>query len=281
MEGLERQAALLKVAHEAAKLVWSAGKALEKDRAQKAVDEARAALLKFKKLLKESPDVEQLVSPLVAAAQEIEREAQQRLRRRWAQMAAEVAKELDSSPLRLEGQVPLLRAGPFAIEFLPTGKAVLYLGPKKYRLGVCPLESEKVAELLKNEYERLFQAVTKPEEFIRDLYTAYRVVLFKRGAGLGARVPIVEVLLEMALMRQRPGFKADPVREKYTSYGRVEFAVDLARLENTLVPGVGRVLRLHVATMSQTRRETDHLWVPVGGFVGTHYSDMDFVEAPQ
>jgi hypothetical protein len=102
------------------------------------------------------------------------------------------------------------------------------------------------------------------------------VALVRRGEEAGRRVPLVALLAEVAMGRQDAAFMSDPRRELFASYGRVEFAADLSRLR-TRRHG-DRELRLEVATLAQTRKPEDHLFVPHGRSVdGTCYATAAFV----
>ena len=89
-------------------------------------------------------------------------------------------------------------------------------------------------------------------------------------------VPIIGVMQEMAFLKQKRSFRTDPTREHFTSYGRVKFSYDLARLKTRRLGG--KELRLGVASMQQTKSEKTSLWVPklLHGN-GTHYASVLFV----
>ena len=82
-------------------------------------------------------------------------------------------------------------------------------------------------------------------------------------------------MTNMAFLMQKPTFLTDPRRESFTPYGRVEFAADLSRLKNRTIREW--TLRLDVATMVQTKRLEDHLWIPRNPD-GAHYATASFVK---
>ena len=203
--------------------------------------------------------------------------AEAELERERAVMAGRVATLLQAHGLHVEGNLPLLRAGSFTLEltFGTKGQCLVWLGPKKIRLAACGLDAEVIATRVAELDAQLFGGEFDEAAFLADLERAYRVALLRTGHAAGERVPITLLLAEVAFQRQDPAFLADPRRELFTTYGRLELATRLARLRSRRLGPLE--LRLEVATMAQTRRPEDYLWVPHGRSVeGTNYSTACF-----
>jgi hypothetical protein len=277
----ERIDAFLKAARSvatAAKAAEAAGKILEKDGAAagtvvEACDEALSA---FKKVLPVDRDA-LAARDEIAARGEAARTA---LERERALLAGQVATALGKAGLKVEGHLPLLRAGAIHLEFAfgAKGRCTLWLGPRHERLAECTLEADAIAAKVLELDRALFGGDFDEAAFLRELREAYRVCCVRAGVPEGERVPVTALMAEMAFRRQRPAFHADPVREHYSPYGRVDFATALGRVKSRRTGD--RELRLDVATMTQTKRPEDHLWVPRGrSGDGAHHATAAFVKA--
>lgn len=204
--------------------------------------------------------------------------AREELERERALLAGTVAQILGREGLRVDGNLPTLRAGALTLEFAfgTKGLCTLWLGPRIARLATCPLEASAIATRVVEFDRTLFRGEFDESAFLADLWQAYRAATHRLGRAEGERVPLTSLLVQMAFLRQKPTFLADPRRELFTPYGRVEFAAELSRLKTRGV--AGRELRLDVATMTQTKRPEDHLWVPRGPD-GVRYATASFVRA--
>jgi len=81
---------------------------------------------------------------------------------------------------------------------------------------------------------------------------------------------------EMSFLKQKRSFRIDPKKENFTSYGRVKFSYDLAKLKTRRFGD--KELRLVVASLEQTKKEETSLWVPkIPQGDGTHYASVVFV----
>jgi len=212
------------------------------------------------------------------------REAQEKFKN---SIASDLAALVKPHGLEIQGNFPQLRCGVFTLlfSFDKGGSVTVYYGPKVTNLKKVPIEAAKISEAILSLRKELDDPPLHEEQFMEDLYRAYARV-FSRGGG-GARqdeghpsVPIVDVLTEMALLKQKRSFHIDPRKENYTSYGRARFSYDLARLKAKKLGT--KELRLLVASLEQTRKEETSLWVPIipqGD--GTHYAFVSFREIRQ
>jgi len=206
-------------------------------------------------------------------------ESRQRLERERAILAGAVAKKLGEAGLKVSGNLPTLFAGFFSMEFTfgSKGLCTLWLGPRKYRLGTAPLDADAIATLLLFFNDRLFSGSFDEQAFMVEVETAYRVALVRAGAGYGRPIPLAEIIPELALMRQKDTFLLDPRKESFVSWGRAEFAAAMSRVRNRTAGDVE--MRLDVATMSQTRKPADHVWIPrPGSLEGMNFATIRFLK---
>jgi hypothetical protein len=188
-----------------------------------------------------------------------------------ARLAAEVATRL-SPETPLGGQLPELRWGLLRLEFRLSGprpQVVLWYGPRVAALGRVPPEAERICAAAREARASLDREPLEPQTFFARVREAYEAARRRRDLSQGVPVPILEVLRDLALSRQSAAFRADPIREKFRSYGRVQFSYDLFRA------GTHGEIVLGVAAHAQTRRPEDHLWVPTSPTGdGTHFATL-------
>lgn len=204
-------------------------------------------------------------------------ETRQRVDRERALLAGSVAKKLAGQGMKVSGNLPTLFAGFFSLEFTfgSKGQCTVWMGPGKYRLGTVPLDADAIVALVCVLQDRLFPADFDEALFLADLEKACRVAALRAGIQPGKPVPLADVVPEMAFSRQKEAFRLDPRKETFTPWGRVEFAAALSRLKTRVTGDLE--MRLDVATMTQTRKASDHLWVPRPGSVeGMNFSTIRF-----
>lgn len=236
------------------------------------VAEALEVALKALDAVTETDAVVQSVRQALETARS---EARAALEHERALLAGRVAAGLQAVGITVEGNLPLLRAGAFTLEFDFGGKVkvTIWFGPKKERLAVLPLDVEAVVRKVQELHNTLFPKEDDPS-LLPVLERAYRMCLARFALPDGERVPITALMAEVAFLRQDERFVTDPRREHYRPFGRVEFAAALSRLR-TLRLG-SRELRLDVASFSQTRKPVDYLWVPRGPD-GVHIATAAFI----
>lgn len=118
-----------------------------------------------------------------------------------------------------------------------------------------------------------------PEAWFDRLLTAYRRVL--NGRPLGERVPLVDLLPEVAFLAQSERFRRDPSRDHYQPYGRVRLAWDLARLRKR--GGLrrhGLRVSLGSATLGTTKNKDEVLYLEDEGGRGQYYLTLWFTPEP-
>lgn len=238
----------------------------------------REAATKVAETLAKIPGIESEARALAAEAKASADAAGRVLDRERAVLAGKVVAALRQAGIPVDGNLPTLRAGVFSLEFsfLAKGACTIWFGPKKERLASCPLDPEAIASKVVELDRALLADDPAGGDFLADLDRAYRVAAFRKGVADGERVPLPLVMAELAFARQDATFLADPRREHFETFGRVEFAARLSRQRERR--HADRELRLDVATMAQTRKPEDHLWVPTGRTGdGTNFATLRFV----
>ncbi len=111
-----------------------------------------------------------------------------------------------------------------------------------------------------------------PEEFFDQLRRAWT------RAGRGDWVELVDVLPELALIKQSAAFRKDPTAKCFQPYPRVQFAYDLWRLRRDRCLGAnGWRLTLGSATGGSTRDKSRVLWLEDGRGGGQYHLTLRFV----
>ena len=181
-----------------------------------------------------------------------------------ALLAGQVAAALKSKGFSVEGNLPLLRVGAITLEleFGTKPQVLVWFGPRKERLASCDMDPSEVADAVTTLDAQLFRSPLDTDSLLAELFQAYRVALTRHALLPGSRVPLPALMVELTVGRQKTSFMADPKRENFRGCSRAEFAASLSRL--TVRRQGNDELRFDVATMDQSRRQEDHLWVPRG-----------------
>jgi hypothetical protein len=236
---------------------------------------------KLDKTLGKLKNLEELIATAGEWREKLLKEASQAQERFKNTIAAELAELLKPHGLEIRGNFPELKCGILTLHFSfkKGGSVRIYYGPKISLLKKVRVEAKKIAEEVISLLRGLNDPPLDDERFIKELYTSYSRALSREGRKneeerLSA-VPIGAVMQEIAFLKQKRSFCIDPKKENFTSYGRVKFSYDLARLKIRRFEK--KELRLVVASMEQTKKEETSLWVPKipqGG--GTHYAFVVF-----
>ncbi len=237
---------------------------------------------KLDRTLSKLNDLHGLILKARGLQQELLKEASLAQERFKNSIAAELADFLRPHDLEITGNFPELKCGILTLifSFGKGGIVKVYYGPRISLLKKVPVEAKKIGEAVLSILKELNDPPLDDEEFIKQIYMSYLSALTREGKRdedeQPSAVPIVGVMQEMAFLKQKRSFRTDPTREHFTSYGRVKFSYDLARLKTRRLGD--RELRLGVASMQQTKSEKTSLWVPklLQGN-GTHYASVVFV----
>ncbi len=209
------------------------------------------------------------LGPWIEQFEALAREAKNRMRERLGHGISEGLKPLG---VPVQGRFPELAAGPIFMNFKPEqGKVEICLGKGGPVLDKQSIDVAKVVQSVTEQHAALFESAFDAAHFIELVRQA--IVRANRVAerASDAPVPMGELLLELNVVAQGPGFASDPKRSSFKAYTRLMTAVHFFRARP--LQGEDFELRLVVATREQTRKKTDHLYVPTDmrGH-GTHFS---------
>lgn len=116
--------------------------------------------------------------------------------------------------------------------------------------------------------------------WLAQLHDAYQTVRRKRKIG-GSRVNIVEVYLELVILRQSRAFAAEPSKRTFSDYSRAQFIYDFYEFTSRQrLTHQGQVVKVHSATKSQTDSPARSVWLVEGDspYDGRFVADIEFIK---
>lgn len=172
-------------------------------------------------------------------------------------LAVELPKLLDSDNFKIRGAFPKLSTKFYTlvVDFNNNSASVWY-GPEDTLLAKVPLDSATIAQTLKEEHRKLTDRSASPK-FIEALLRAHAILSSQNKTE---KVPLNQLLPLVAVFNQETEFLNDPTRERYRSYGRANFSYDIYKASDKVVSG--KKIDLSTATISESKRKSDYLWVP-------------------
>ena len=106
-----------------------------------------------------------------------------------------------------------------------------------------------------------------PEIFVKDIFQIYSNFLEKESSTSinQGKVPIIKILFEYTLSRQKASFLRNPIKQNFKGYSRWNFGYDLYRLFQ--LDRAKRIINnkelvLVTAPLDKTRNKKDFLWIP-------------------
>lgn len=117
-------------------------------------------------------------------------------------------------------------------------------------------------------------------QWLAQLYEAYQTVQRKRATTV-SRVNIVDVYVEMVLLRQSRAFASEPSKRTFSDYSRAQFIHDFYEFTGRQrLAHKGNVVKVHASTKSQTDSPAKSIWMVEGDspYDGRYLSDMEFVK---
>jgi hypothetical protein len=115
--------------------------------------------------------------------------------------------------------------------------------------------------------------------WLAQLHDAYQIARRKRNAS-AARINIVDVYLELVLLRQGRAFASEPSKRTFTDYSRSQFIYDFYEFTaRRRLAHQGQVVKVHSATKSQTDSPAKSMWIVEGDspYDGRFIADIEFV----
>lgn len=168
---------------------------------------------------------------------------------------------LKKKKFELKGTLPMLRTSLFSfkIDFEKPFISIWY-GPEQERLVNCKLDFKILAETIDKFYNYITNREFNENNFLKKVFRAYEISIFKKGKKYGEQIPIINVLLDYIFLNQNNKFKTNPRKEFYTDYTRFLFSYDLYKLKKRKVQN--NELTLMIATRAYTKKYSDFIWVP-------------------
>lgn len=143
--------------------------------------------------------------------------------------------------------------------------------------GETSVDSEAALKAMLSAAEALNSKNFDAAVFFDNLASAYRRALGSKP--FGERVDIAAILPEMAFLHQDRKFFANPVKETFRPYTRVQFAWDIARMKQAIGLAHGGLrLNFGAATMNTTKNKDNVLYLEAGG-AGQYYLTLWFTKA--
>jgi hypothetical protein len=114
--------------------------------------------------------------------------------------------------------------------------------------------------------------------WLAQLHEAYQIACRKRGVQEG-RINIIDVYMELVLLRQGRAFASEPSKRTFTDYSRAQFIYDFYEVTGReRLAYQGQVVKTHVATKSQTDSPAKSMWIVEGDspYDGRYMADIEF-----
>ncbi len=161
----------------------------------------------------------------------------------------------------LKGTLPVLKTWLFSfnIDFDRLTVSVWY-GPEQERIANFKLDYNFLVEKIDNYYEFIVSREFNENTFLKRIYRAYKILIFKQERNEEDQVPIIDLLLEYIFIIQSNRYKANPRKEFYTDYPRYLFSYDLFKLRKRKHQNYE--LTPIIATRAYTKKLSDFLWIP-------------------
>jgi hypothetical protein len=168
---------------------------------------------------------------------------------------------LKEKKFELKGTLPMLKTWLFLfkIDFEKQDVPIWY-GPEQESVVNCKLDYNILAETLDKYCNRIINRELDESDFLKKLYRAYEISIFKEEKIKGDQVPIIELLLDYISLIQNNRYKVNPRKEFYTDYPRYLFSYDLYRLKKRRYQNYE--LTPIIATRAYTKKQADYIWIP-------------------
>lgn len=114
--------------------------------------------------------------------------------------------------------------------------------------------------------------------WIGQFHDAYQTARRKRSIT-DSRVSIVDIYIEMVLLRQGRAFASEPSKHTFTDYSRAQFIHDFYEFTGRQrLAHKGHVVKVHSSTKSQTDNPAKSMWIVEGDspYDGRFISDVEF-----
>ena len=218
-------------------------------------------VVKIERILKQSKldefvkdGIEQHIQSIKAKIPEWEESAKKSFGQRLEQALQQLGFEL-------KGHYPTLKVSFYTLKMdIDNNHIEIWYGPEQEKLGSSKLIPEAIAQKLKNVHAQITQREIDDKTFLSNLYSAYKVAVYRNGKKTRDAIPIRDILSDFSFLIQNRKFKMNPIKDYYKEYGCVFFSYDLYRLKERKMNEYE--LNLVTATRAYTQRRSDFLWIP-------------------
>lgn len=190
--------------------------------------------------------------------------------------AMELYNLLNLNEMKLEGHMPKLKTSFYNMDIdFSKNTCKLSYGQDKDQITTLKINPKEISEYIIKHRNKLENQFDNATTFQKHLFQAYTNVN-KRSGRNGGKAPIIEVLLEISILKQGRSFRINPSKSNFTPYGRVQFSYDLYRLSEIHPEDIQ--IKISIATRAQARNRAQYLWIPknIRG-EGSIYSHIELV----
>ncbi len=131
-------------------------------------------------------------------------------------------------------------------------------------------------------YQAAFKAIQGRNQdgaaWLAQFHDAYQIARRKRNIH-EARINIVDVYVELVLLRQGRAFASEPSKHTFIDYTRAQFICDFYEFTGRQrLAHKGHVVKVHGSTKSQTDNPAKSMWIVEGDspYDGRYISDVEF-----
>jgi hypothetical protein len=139
---------------------------------------------------------------------------------------------------------------------------------------------EAALKALQSASKLILERTQDGKAWMAQFHEAYQNARNKRG-GDSARVSLIDIYLEMVILRQGRNFFIEPSKRTMSDYTRAQFIYDFYHFTGEdRTAHNNQFVRAHVATKSQTESPAKSLWIVEGDgpYDGRYIADVDFVK---
>ena len=160
---------------------------------------------------------------------------------------------------------------------LSANKTKLFYGNEREKIAECKTDPEVITKMVMKNKPLIFDREFDEESFLLELKNAYDICIFKNKSSRNSNVKIVDLLPEVAFIKQNKRFRNNPSKSQYKEYTKVQFSYDISQLKARTVQN--SELRLIAAKRSDTRNSRNIIWIPSKTrSIGETISGIKFVE---
>jgi len=169
---------------------------------------------------------------------------------------------LKEKKFELKGILPMLKTWLFSfkIDFERQNVPIWY-GPEQEKIANCKLDYNILADTLEKYCNHIVDREFDESNFLKNLYRAYEISIFKEKKVIGDQVSVIELLLDYISLIQNNRYKVNPQKKFYTDYPRYLFSYDLYRLKKRMYKNYE--FTLVIATRAYTKKQANYIWIPM------------------